>query len=174
MGEEQQRTNADKLTFSIDETQRGSWSGQRDWQRVQYLVLPGTHTFSWRYEKDDSGSEGSDCAWIDDLRLPLSCLSAEAGYGDSTHADVSIERPAADAEVSFYPNPARREVTIANGAPTAADITLTDLQSQPRDHWTLKPLSRQTYALRHLPAGLYLLIIRNPLCTNIKKLLVIQ
>ena len=48
----------------------GDWSGENDWSLQTYTVTPGTHTFKWRYAKDSSVSNGSDCAWIDCIQLP--------------------------------------------------------------------------------------------------------
>ena len=60
----------DKLYFLIDGTSMGDWSGENDWSLQTYTVTPGTHTFKWRYAKDSSVSNGSDCAWIDCIQLP--------------------------------------------------------------------------------------------------------
>ena len=60
----------DKLYFLIDSNPMGDWSGESDWSQQSYTVTPGTHTFKWRYAKDGSVSNGSDCAWIDYIQLP--------------------------------------------------------------------------------------------------------
>lgn len=60
----------DKLYFLIDGSAMGDWSGENDWSLQTYTVTPGTHTFKWRYAKDSSVSNGSDCAWIDCIQLP--------------------------------------------------------------------------------------------------------
>lgn len=57
----------DYLIFTIDGVERNRWSGEEDWTQYVYAISPGRHTFAWRYLKDDSGSKGSDCVWIDDL-----------------------------------------------------------------------------------------------------------
>ena len=63
-------TGYDYLRFFIDGNQMGSWSGQKDWGLINsYTISGGTHTFRWVYSKDSSGFEGSDCAWIDDVRI---------------------------------------------------------------------------------------------------------
>ncbi|MBO4568273.1 MAG: T9SS type A sorting domain-containing protein [Bacteroidales bacterium] len=70
----------DKLYFYIDNTEMGVWSGTVDWTRAQYPVTTGTHTFKWKYQKDSSVSNGSDCAWIDFVILPVDRnLSVSAG-----------------------------------------------------------------------------------------------
>ena len=59
----------DFLTFYIDGTQpnSASWSGSVSWGEVSFEIPAGTHTLTWTYSKDGSGSSGSDCAWIDDI-----------------------------------------------------------------------------------------------------------
>ena len=42
-----------------------------EWTRVSVPVTAGSHTFSFSYKKDQFGSEGSDCVWIDDVHLPM-------------------------------------------------------------------------------------------------------
>ena len=63
-------SNYDKLHFYIDNSEKGNWSGEDDWSQVSYPVTAGTHTFKWSYTKDSSVSNGSDCAWIDDIQFP--------------------------------------------------------------------------------------------------------
>ncbi len=63
--------NWDKFTFSIDGINKLTVSGEEAWARVSYPVSAGTHTFMFDYTKDGSMSNGSDCAWIDDVRMPF-------------------------------------------------------------------------------------------------------
>ena len=60
----------DILRFKIDGTEQGAWSGELDWTQAAFSVSSGTHTFRWEYTKDESGSSGSDTAWIDDIIFP--------------------------------------------------------------------------------------------------------
>ena len=64
--------NKDKLTFYIDNTAMGEWSGEVDWSREHFPVTAGTHKFKWIYLKDSNGSYGDDCCWIDDVQFPSS------------------------------------------------------------------------------------------------------
>ncbi|MGA2171955.1 MAG: GLUG motif-containing protein [Sedimentisphaerales bacterium] len=59
----------DELLFYIDDSLRGSWSGEYGWSEITYNFAPGVHTFKWSYSKDSSTSSGSDCAWLDNIRL---------------------------------------------------------------------------------------------------------
>jgi len=61
----------DYLKFYIDDTEKGEWSGEQEWEQVSFPVEAGTRTFTWTYSKDGSASEGSDTAWIDDIVFPV-------------------------------------------------------------------------------------------------------
>jgi subtilisin family serine protease len=79
----------DYLTFYIDGTSKGSWSGASSWVQQTYAVTTGTHIFTWTYAKDGSVSSGSDCAWLDHIIFPPhgvyyappQILTATAGNG---------------------------------------------------------------------------------------------
>jgi hypothetical protein len=60
----------DYLKFYIDGGLEDEWSGEVDWTEVSFPVASGTHTFKWSYEKDGSVSNGSDCAWVDNIIFP--------------------------------------------------------------------------------------------------------
>ncbi|MCB5286232.1 MAG: C25 family cysteine peptidase [Candidatus Cloacimonetes bacterium] len=62
----------DHLKFYIDGAEMGSWNGIQTWAEFSYPVSAGAHTFKWTYIKDVSTTGGTDTAWIDDIRFPLS------------------------------------------------------------------------------------------------------
>jgi len=64
-------TYYDRLTFYIDGSEQGNWSGNQDWTMESFPVAAGTRTFKWVYSKDGSVSELSDTAWIDDIEFPV-------------------------------------------------------------------------------------------------------
>ena len=61
----------DYLRFYIDGVLKDAWSGELDWGVTPqtYTITPGLHTFTWSYSKDSDNSEGSDCVWIDSVRI---------------------------------------------------------------------------------------------------------
>ena len=61
----------DRLRFTIDGVQKGTWSGEADWEEVSSPVTAGIRTFKWTYSKDSSVSRGDDTAWIDDIVFPI-------------------------------------------------------------------------------------------------------
>lgn len=60
----------DFLNFYIDGNLMDHWSGEVLWSESNYPVTSGNHTFKWEYAKDNTVSNGSDCAWVDFITLP--------------------------------------------------------------------------------------------------------
>ncbi len=79
----------DFLTFSLDGTQQGSWSGEVDWAVFSFPITAGAHTCTWTYSKDGSVVSGSDCAWVDEVVLPV--LGAPQ-YPDVAISPVSLSK----------------------------------------------------------------------------------
>ncbi len=63
-------SNYDWLEFYDGTTRVQRWSGEAGWSQFIHPVSAGTHTFTWKYDKDWSDSDGTDCAWIDDIIMP--------------------------------------------------------------------------------------------------------
>lgn len=63
-------TDYDFLSFYIDNTLRGQWSGDVPWQQEKFAVDAGQHLFRWVYSKDVSVIGGSDKAWVDFIVFP--------------------------------------------------------------------------------------------------------
>ena len=57
----------DNGSFYIDGVQKGSWSGNGDWQQHSYDITAGEHTFQWRYTKDSSVNGNDDCFYVDSI-----------------------------------------------------------------------------------------------------------
>jgi hypothetical protein len=63
----------DALRFLIDGEEVLKASGEADWQKAEYEVSAGPHTFRWEYTKDRSRAAGQDTAWIDDITFSNIC-----------------------------------------------------------------------------------------------------
>ncbi len=61
--------NFDKLILFIDGIAKREISGIEGWQKISVNVPAGAHTISWVYQKDFSGSSGSDTAWVDKVEF---------------------------------------------------------------------------------------------------------
>ncbi|MCB2221346.1 MAG: PKD domain-containing protein [Bacteroidetes bacterium] len=81
----------DFLRFYIDGEMMDQWSGTVAWSEATYNVTAGLHTFKWAYEKDQSVSNGSDCAWVDYITLPSGAITAlTAGFiADETEVCIN-------------------------------------------------------------------------------------
>jgi len=89
----------DYLKFYIDDSEKGSWSGEEGWSLEKVAITEGEHTLKWAYEKDGSVSNGDDCAWLDYIILPGS--AAAPLYADF-YSDIQevYDNP----EVHFFNN----------------------------------------------------------------------
>ncbi len=59
----------DYFRFLIDDAPVLSRAGLIGWTAFETTVGPGSHTLTWRYDKDFSFSAGLDTAWIDELSI---------------------------------------------------------------------------------------------------------
>ena len=143
----------DKFIFYVDGTQRGeAWWGESQWIQRTHNLAAGRHTLRWRYVKDESIDAGSDCVWIDDVRLPLALWDSTYGwFGDTATLGISQEAPMPSAPV-IYPNPTTGTVFVKGGGL----LRLYDLYGREVYREALhSPLS--TLHLQFLPDGIYLL-----------------
>ncbi|MBR5080869.1 MAG: T9SS type A sorting domain-containing protein [Bacteroidales bacterium] len=85
---------SDHLKFYIDDTEIQQWSGSHEWSNIAFPVSQGEHVFTWTYEKDGSGTAGSDHVWIDDIIFPVRHLTFACNAG----ADQNICQVAAQME----------------------------------------------------------------------------
>ena len=58
----------DRLHFIVDGSEVSVISGERGWATVTHdITSDGSHTIEWKYDKDSSVSNGSDCGWVDEV-----------------------------------------------------------------------------------------------------------
>ena len=71
----------DYLSVSVNEEIREKISGETDWI-LQSVKLPeGSNKLTWKYEKDDSISEGLDTGWVDSIEvLPVTGSIGSLSY----------------------------------------------------------------------------------------------
>ncbi len=120
----------DFLIFEIDGTEQDSWSGEVGWSMESYSVSVGTHTFTWKFSKDYSVSNGSDCAWIDFIFFPP-MTAPEPGFSMSPTSldfgDVGINTTATE----------QFSITNTGGATLSGNITT------PHDVYSVAEVSDQ-------------------------------
>ena len=62
----------DHLAFYVDGEEKFVVNDDSGWEYKTIMVGEGQHTLSWIYEKDEEGSDGLDCAWLDEVMcVPL-------------------------------------------------------------------------------------------------------
>lgn len=148
-------TPGDKLVFSVDgrDFTPEAW-GMGDWRRRIHVLDAGKHTLCWRYAKDASGSQGSDCVWIDDIQVPLSLW--DSGYAwNCVTPTVGIEDLHSNSRLSLtiYPNPTMGEVWL-EGLPGTA-VSVTDAMGRTVATFTLDSEASHCWNASALPAGIY-------------------
>ncbi len=149
--------NYDKFQFYIDNERRGieAW-GESGWTLRKQVVPAGRHTLRWRYVKDEEGEAGSDCVWIDDVRLPLALWDSAYGWFGTAEPLGIEEVGGRKSEVRVYPNPTTGQVTVEG----MGLLRIYDLYGREVHTTTLhSPLS--TLHLEPLPDGIYLLHLNN-------------
>ncbi len=90
-------TMYDFLEFLIDGNSKGKWCGEVNWSMQTYSVTAGNRELKWVYEKDNYITNGSDCAWIDNIKLPAHSTSVSIINNPIRVIENTVE---------VYPNPA--------------------------------------------------------------------
>lgn len=82
----------DKLKFYINDVLQDDISGVVDWAKKVYYLSAGGKTLKWCYGKDGSGETGSDCGWVDDIKMsePLDKV-VKIIYSPAACEDIYIE-----------------------------------------------------------------------------------
>ena len=149
------RAQGDRMSFRVDGITMLNAQGQTDWRRAAFAINEGEHVLQWSYQKDDSGSVGEDCGWIDDLALPLSPYrTPRAGYANTTTAVEYADSPVETVNVSPNPTDNRLLVTTAG---EATEIRIVDLYGRLVFEGVAGTLGSSTIHTAAWPDGLYFL-----------------
>lgn len=101
----------DKLFFKVNDKTELVVDGEVDWTSCCFVAqADGRYEFRWFYKKDYSNSEGSDCAWIDNIRYSGCVNEYEKG-------DVNLDGTIDMADVLLL-------VRYVNGCAMLDDYTL--------------------------------------------------
>ena len=148
--------NYDKLHFSIDDVEKGVWSGEVAWSRESYDLTPGIHTLKWSYTKDISVSSGNDCAWIDNVLFPASHVITEI-HEETSH------------NVAIYPNPNQGNFSLNCGE---TDCTVTVFNSLGQQVYQQANVSGIVELNLNLEKGLYFVSIKSDGLNETQKMVV--
>ena len=147
----------DYFAFFIDNRKMDWWSGENDWTYVSYEIEAGSHCFMWLYDKNGYGVSGEDCAWIDDITFPRTCIVTK------------VEEVVTQGENGLYPNPTSGSFTIELAE--ESNVGIFNMVGQ--NVMNLENVSgHQQVHLEGLPKGLYFVRIQNGKLTETKKLVI--
>ncbi len=162
---------ADRMYFSVDGVNRADHWGTGSWRKDEFVLGAGRHMLRWRYMKDASVSQGSDCVWIDDLRLPLALWGDAYGCPKPEPGTEGIGECAVGMQVDLYPNPAGSKVTVGVEGLALAGIEVRDLFGRTVAAAQGNPA---TIDLALLPSGIYIVECRAVDGTTVRKRLMVR
>ncbi len=143
----------DNFYFSIDNENKLSISGENEWHYVRFNTTKGTHTYTWKYEKDMGIAGGSDCVWIDNISFPYSSFT-------------SIEEKN-DYIFNIYPNPAKDYIYIDIDENYNQDFHISIYNSLGVK--VMEMSNRNTINIESLPTGIYLINVKSEHFSQTKK-----
>ncbi|HPE58284.1 MAG TPA: C25 family cysteine peptidase [Bacteroidales bacterium] len=153
----------DYLRFYIDNQMMGEWAGEAGWSEVSFAVTAGEHTFKWAYEKDQSVSNGSDCAWVDYITFPatsgmgnfLSVLVLanpdEVCEGESSQLNAIANGGSGSYSYSWEPASSLSDPTIANPVATPLITTTYSVTVDDGDNTIEQEITIQVNELPETP-----------------------
>lgn len=86
----QDEAETDFLALFVDYDMVGFWYGEVDWTTFTCPVSAGTHEVVWIYQKDASGSEGEDTAYLDDVEV-VPCQAYTAVHSLELDEALNVE-----------------------------------------------------------------------------------
>ena len=147
--------HGDVFAFFMDGRKKDWWSGENDWTFAQFDFEAGSHVFSWFYKKNINGQSGSDCAWIDDITFPRTCMITKVEEVVEPKANV------------LYPNPTTGSFTIELAE--ESNVSVYNLLGQ---HMMSLDKASGTQQLHLEEAGVYFVRISNENGVEVKKVVV--
>lgn len=135
----------DALYFTIDTDLKGDWSGEVPWGQVSYAITPGVHQLYWAYNKDISVSNGSDCAWLDNIVFP----PAEV---------ITITQEIVMNGLTLYPNPNKGQFSINLPEEECEIVVFNSLGQQV---YNLQASGVTTLNLEGLNSGMYFVTVKS-------------
>ncbi len=128
----------DYLVFLIDDIEKDRWDGEIAWSQENYNINAGEHTINFTYHKDFSVSEGSDCAWVDNITLP---------------EGVTDVKMITKNNISVFPNPASSFISFS-GIDNNSKIVIFDTTGKRIK--TINSYNNNNINISDLNNGLYL------------------
>ena len=116
------------------------------WKYHSHAITAGVHEIKFTYEKDVTVSEGSDCSWLDNVRLPMGATIT--GISTAVIGNAG----------NIYPNPAADFITIDGGKNGVINsIELYTLEGKLLITTNVNGLTKTQINVSKLPTGMYIL-----------------
>ena len=147
----------DIFAFYIDNRKQDWWWGENDWTYTSYELTAGSHAFIWLYDKNRNGSAGEDCAWVDDITFPRSCLI------------TGVEEVTEQKATALYPNPTTGHFTIELAE--ESNVGIYNMLGQQVMQLN-KVSGNQHIQLENAPKGMYFVQIQSGNQIEVKKLII--
>lgn len=148
----------DMLTFSVDGSVRWRGWGETDWTQVGVELAAGRHTLRWVYVKDETGTEGEDCVWIDDVEIAGAVW--DSAYGCDGGSGLGVFSAAAAEALDLYPNPTDGRVSLSVGeAYWGGELRVADVYGRVVHRQSVGFEPQMQIDLGGLGRGVYLLTI---------------
>ena len=147
----------DYFAFFIDNQKMDWWSGENDWTFTSYSFSAGSHVFKCIYDKDQRNISGADCAWIDDITFPRTCIVTK------------VEEVVTKKETALYPNPTTGSFTLE--LVEESNISIFNMLGQSVMHMENISGSQQI-SFENSPRGMYFVRIQSGNNTETKKLII--
>ena len=145
----------DYFAFYIDNRRQDWWSGENDWTYTSYTFEAGSHRFLWLYDKNGNGEDGEDCAWIDDITFPRTCIITK------------VEEDVVKRENAIYPNPTTGSFTLELAE--ESNVSIFNMLGQ--NVMNLEKVSGHLQvSLEDMPKGVYFVRIENRNNLEVKKI----
>ncbi|MDA3839368.1 MAG: T9SS type A sorting domain-containing protein [Candidatus Delongbacteria bacterium] len=146
------------------------WSGLNDWRSVTYNLRPGIQTFTWTYSKNDFGSIGDDCVWMDALVLPASGIEM----------DIENNELPSSIALSNYPNPFNPTTTInfSLNKSSIMELNIYDMTGSLVDklHNGFTNAGKHSYEFNgnNLSSGIYYAVLKTEEQQKISKMILVK
>ena len=136
----------DVLFFYIDAFLQDEWSGEVGWGKEQYTLTPGVHEVKWTYFKDMYMSDGSDCAWLDNIVFPPSEI-------------IMATQETVTNGIVLYPNPNKGQFSLSLSEEDCEIVVFNSMGQQVYQQSNAKGMT--TLNLEGLNSGMYFVTVKS-------------
>ena len=146
----------DIFYFYIDGECKLEATGEKKWTYAHFPVSEGTHTYTWKYQKDMMLEAGWDCVWIDDIIFPCSSFT-------------NIEE-IENENIRIYPNPANDFINIGINDNHNGNFNISIYNSLGIK--VFETSNKNTINIEDLPSGMYFINVTTEDLNKTKKIII--